>query len=177
MPLENDAQKTFLLELYRSTGGDADSQQSMYAVGEKIGLDKASAKKTAEDLIGLGLMEIRTLSGAVGITGEGINTAIQEGAGPGDEGGLRLGADPLVDDRTRQALEALIETLRKKIARRHETFADIEEMVIDIKTMEVHLLSARAKTAVIREVLRALQTSFAGAGDRETAGMIERIIR
>jgi DNA-binding MarR family transcriptional regulator len=177
MPLDNEAQKAFLLELYRDSNADPGAQRSMYVLGEKIGLDKAAAKRTAEDLIGMGLVEIRTLSGGVGITEEGITAARQAGAGPEDENSLTLGDGTWIDDRNRQSLASLIKTLQQAVAKAGASYSGLEEMVIDIKTMEVHLLSTRPKTAVIRELLRALQASFSAFGDRSTAGMIERIIR
>jgi hypothetical protein len=177
MTMENDAQKAFLVELYRDSNADTDAQRSMYVLGEKIGMDKAAAKKTAEELIGMGLVEIKTLSGGVGITAEGISAARQAGAGPDDQNGFSLGDDTWIDERNRRPLASLIETLKQAVVKAGTAYAGLEEMVIDIKTMEIQLLSTRPKTAVIRELLRALQASFSGCGDRDTAGMLERIIR
>jgi hypothetical protein len=47
--------------------------------------------------------------------------------------------------------------------------------VIGIKTMEVYLLSARPKTAVVKALLKALQDAFAAAGDTKTAALVGRI--
>jgi len=174
--MDNETQKAFLLELYRRTRADTGAQQSMYAVGATIGLDKPEAKRTAEDLIGMGLVEIRTLSGGVGITEEGITAARPEDAGYTDDYRFSLGNAPIIDDRDRQAVISFTGVLRQRIEKTNRSYADLEEMVIDIKTLEVHLLSSRPKTAVVRELLRSLQSAFEKTGDGETAGRINRVI-
>ncbi|MFZ1985624.1 MAG: hypothetical protein WAU91_14495 [Desulfatitalea sp.] len=179
MTIDNEVQKAFLLELYRSANGDAGTQRSMHVVGAAIGLDKEKAGKTAEDLIGKGWVEIRTLSGGIGITAEGIEMAQQEGAAPAGTAGdpiAKLGNGPLIGEKERSAVEKMLAETKQSIAKLNTAYAQLEEMVIDVKTIEVHLLSSRPKTAVIREALRALQPALAKAGAKETAGRIGRMI-
>ncbi|MBI5550237.1 MAG: hypothetical protein HY911_01930 [Desulfobacterales bacterium] len=178
MTFENETQKAFLLELYRSADGAAGVQRSMHAVGAAIGLDKEHAGKTAEDLIGKGWVEIKTLSGGIGLTAEGIETAQQEGAGGGSGGGPlpKLGKGPLLAEPERAAVEKMLSEIRQSIPALKAEYAQLEEMVLDLKTAEVHLLSPRAKTAVIREVLRGLQAALAKAGAKDTADRIGRMI-
>ena len=110
MTFENETQKAFLLELYRSADGAAGVQRSMHTVGAAIGLDKERASKTAEDLIGKGWVEIKTLSGGIGLTAEGIETAQQEGAGGGSDGGplSKLGQALLLAESERAAVEKML---------------------------------------------------------------------
>lgn len=178
MTFENETQKAFLLELYRSADGAAGVQRSMHAVGAAIGLDKEHAGKTAEDLIGKGWVEIKTLSGGIGLTAEGIETAQQEGAGGGSGAGplSKLGQALLLAESERAAVEKMLAEIRQSISGLKTEYAQLEEMVLDVKTAEVHLLSPRAKTAVIREVLRALQPALARAGAKEAADRIGRMI-
>lgn len=178
MTFENETQKTFLLELYRSADGAAGVQRSMHTVGAAIGLDKERAGKTAEDLIGKGWIEIKTLSGGIGLTAEGIETAQQEGAGGGSGGGSpsKLGQALWLAESERAAVEKMLAEIRQSISGLKTEYAQLEEMVLDVKTAEVHLLSPRAKTAVIREVLRALQPLLAKAGVKQTAERIGRMI-
>ena len=70
----------FLVELYHRTQGDASVKVSMYDIGESLGLDRTLSLRTAEELIGTGLVEIKTLSGIIGITTDGVTEAQQLGA-------------------------------------------------------------------------------------------------
>jgi hypothetical protein len=70
----------FLVELYHRTQGDASVKVSMFDIGESLGLDRKLSLRTAEELIGTGLAEIKTLSGIIGITTEGVTEARQLGA-------------------------------------------------------------------------------------------------
>jgi len=70
----------FLVELYHRTQGDASVKVSMFDIGESLGLDRKLTLRTAEELIGTGLVEIKTLSGVIGITADGVTEAQQLGA-------------------------------------------------------------------------------------------------
>ena len=61
----------FLTALHQKAGGDTGFVVSMYEIGEAIGMDRDLAQKTAESLMGEGLVEIKTLSGGIGITESG----------------------------------------------------------------------------------------------------------
>jgi len=174
---DEEARKAFLLELYRSTNAKEGAQISMYTVGAGVGLDRPAAKKTAEDLIGMGLVEIRTLSGAVGITSEGLAAARMDGAAPAGENGFHLSDGPGLDDRDRQGLATLLDRLRQEVAKASRTYAQLEELVIAIKTMEVHLLSPRPDRGVVKALLNALKSAFSAMGDAKTADHIDQIIR
>lgn len=49
-------------------------------------------------------------------------------------------------------------------------------MVIDIKTIEIQLLSPNPKTAVIREILRPLSQSIEGEENQGLKGKLETLI-
>jgi hypothetical protein len=70
----------FLVELYHRTQGDASVRVSMFDIGESLGLDRKLSLRTAEELIGTGLAEIKTLSGIIGITTDGVTEAQQLGS-------------------------------------------------------------------------------------------------
>ena len=175
-----DPSNAYLLALYSVTGGDTAVKTSMHEVGATIGLDKAESGKMAENLIGMGWVEVKTLSGGIGITAEGVEAAQNAGAGPPSGSGSAqvagLGAGPLLDAGDRRTVETLLTQVKQGLAKLSADYAVLEEMVIDIKTAEVQLLSPRAKTAVVREVLRALQAGLAKSGDRNTAERIGQVI-
>ncbi len=60
--------------------GDGSVKVSMFDIGESLGLDRKLSLRTAEELIGTGLAEIKTLSGGIGITADGVTEAQQLGA-------------------------------------------------------------------------------------------------
>jgi hypothetical protein len=70
----------FIVELYHRTQGDGSVKVSMFDIGESLGLDRKLTLRTAEELIGTGLVEIKTLSGVIGITADGVIEAQQLGA-------------------------------------------------------------------------------------------------
>jgi hypothetical protein len=76
----------FLVELYLQTQGDPSIKVSMYDIGETIGLDRTVSSRTAEELIGTGLAEIKTLNGGIGITADGADEAEELGASISREG-------------------------------------------------------------------------------------------
>ncbi len=62
----------FLIQLFEQTKGDSTVQVSMYDIGDQLGLDRDIASTVAQELIGSMLVEIRTLSGGIGISADGI---------------------------------------------------------------------------------------------------------
>ena len=107
----NSQQKSYLEELYRMTGGDPTVQASMHDVGAVIGLDRGAAGKLAEELIAQGHVEIRTLSGGIGITQLGIESA-NTGAETTGSAGWRLGGTTILDEKDRTAVEAALDAIR-----------------------------------------------------------------
>ena len=70
----------FIVELYHRTQGDGSVKVSMFDIGEFLGIDRELSLRTAEELIGTGLVEIKTLSGGIGITADGVAEAQKLGA-------------------------------------------------------------------------------------------------
>ena len=96
MDNDNLEAKRYLTELCTKTQGDIGAQVSMYNVGAAIGLEKTEAGMVAEALIVEGLAELRSLSGGIGITAQGV--AMIQGAGGGPvckSGGFQLGSGAL----------------------------------------------------------------------------------
>jgi hypothetical protein len=148
--------KKYLGELLQRTQGRTDAQVSMFDIGAVMGLEKDAARRTAEDLIAEGLVEIKTLSGAIGITPQGIEMA-QKSSGVDSGADLALGDTPVLDDQGRKALDNVLTAIKDHLARTPTPFDRLEEMVVDIKTIEVQLLSPRPKTAIIRTILHSMR--------------------
>jgi len=91
----------FMIELFNRTNGDLTVQVSMYDIGAAIGLKRSDALKTTEELFGLRLAVIKTLSGGIGITDDGVSEAHRLGCGAGDAVGSRpvsLGSGPYLNE-------------------------------------------------------------------------------
>lgn len=176
MLIKQDMEVSFLIELYQSTEGDPSVQKSMFEAGAAIGLAKEEAGKVAEEIIGRGWAEVKTLSGGIGITAEGIEAARQHGATPATTAGAKIGNAPIIDEQDRQIVVQLLDETKSAISATKTDFDQIEEMVIDIKTIEVQLLSPHPKTAVIKAVLGGMESTLTKAGIREIAQRIEQMI-
>ncbi len=148
----------FLVELFKRTKGDTDATTSMYDIGEALGLDRQAASKVAEDLIGMQLIEIRTLSGGVGITEAGVEEAVKHGAEPASPKGghIVLGEGPVINDAERQGVEQVVAEIKIAAGGLNLDFDALSELAADIKTIDVQMTSPRPKTAVFRECCRSL---------------------
>ncbi|MBW2193941.1 MAG: hypothetical protein JRF27_09180 [Deltaproteobacteria bacterium] len=116
-----DAEETlnqFVVEFYLQTQGDPSNIVSWYDIGETLGLDREGSSQAAEELIGTGLAEIKTLNGGIGITDDGIAEAEQLGAALGAVGG----AGPILGD---APIDAQLSSPNPKTAVIRECFLSI----------------------------------------------------
>ncbi len=161
MELDIPEVKNYLLELYGLTEGDTGRQASMYEVGERTGLEKAAAGSMAENLIVQGWVELVTLSGGISITTQGIEQLQLSGIVAGDAGSdLQLGPGPFVDKSGRENIEKIVAEVKDGILSTKPSFPQLEEIIFDIKTIEVHLLSPKPKVEVVRQLFRSLHESL-----------------
>ncbi len=175
MDFESPEAKEYLQQLFQITAGKLEAQVSMFEVGEAIGLDKDAAGKVAEILIGDGLVEVKTLSGDIGISAQGIDAVEADGGSPAAaQSDLSLNSGPIVDEDGSQALQTMLSQLKEHIAGSRAGYAQLEAMVIDLKTIEVQLLSPQPKTAIVREVLKSLQVALENAGATDIAERLRR---
>lgn len=168
--------RQFLAELIRCTQGDPQAKISMYEVGALFGLGKTDAGKLAEEVIAEGWAEIKTLSGDIGLTPEGI--AASGGNVPDGEGsqGLSMGNGPVLQNDGRTAVERILEQIKERLNGLSVPYDTLEEMVMDLKTARVQLLSPKPKTAIIKEVLRSLGDAMENIGADNTAAQIQAMI-
>jgi len=170
--------KNFLRQLFTLCGGDTAVAISMYQVGESLGLDKTAAASTAEDLIIDGYAELKTLAGGITITASGLEAL---GKSDGATGGEKqpdvhvLGTGEILEDDDRRAVEQILAEVRQAAAEIQQ-YEQIEALVIDIKTIEVQLLSSRPKTAVVRALLKAVGGQADQFSDRRLGGIIDTMV-
>ena len=170
--------KSFLSAVHAQTEAVGASQASMYTVGESLGMARPEAQRAAEDLIGLGLVEVRTLSGGIGLSVEGLAACLQmTGAGTGaDDERAGLGSGPIVSDADRSVLEVLLGQLKFMAGDKSWAFDALTDLMADLKTIDAQLLSSRPKTAIVNECLRSVQGLLDAAGHKEVAGDVGRLL-
>lgn len=176
MELSTPEEKAFLFELHTRTGGDIDAQASMYEIGEALGLERDEAGRMAESLLIQEYAELKTLSGGMGITDKGLTVLdMKPQAGPGEEP-LSLGKGRVLEARGRKVLERIIEEVKGKISGSGASYDILEEMIVDVKTIEAQLFSPCPKTAVFREVLKSLLENIRELGDKDLAFRLTAMI-
>lgn len=176
MDFESPEVKTYLFELYTMTNGDTQAEVSMYEVGDALGLEKTDAGTMAEDLFIQGLAELKTLSGGIGITRLGMEALdVEIAPEPGSEL-LQLGKEAILDDTGRESVKKILQDIKSGLVTASTAYSRVEETVMDIKTIEVQMLSPNPKTEIIREVLRSIHQGLTNGEAEETAAKLKTLI-
>jgi hypothetical protein len=163
----DESGQQFLIQLFEQTGGDSSAQASMYDVGEGLGLDRDTSLRVAETLMGLELVEIRTLSGGIGISTEGANEVKRLAGGmfAADGPPGKLTDQPVMDSASSQGVEQAAGELKSQAGNLGLDFDGLSELMADLKTIDAQLGSSRPKTTIIRECLRSIKEVLEGAGN------------
>jgi hypothetical protein len=154
----DDLSQQFLIQLFEQTKGDVAIQVSMYDIGEFLGMDRETASTVAQELMGLQLAEIRTLSGGIGISADG-SARVKDLVGPlasGNSAFTKLDDEPVLDAGGQQAVGQVVSELKNQTGSLGLDFDTLSELMADLKTMQAQLDSSRPKTAIIRECLRSV---------------------
>ncbi|WP_163338449.1 hypothetical protein [Desulfopila sp. IMCC35008] len=164
MDITDAESRSFMLELYSMTEGNTDTQVSMHDVGESLGLDRDNSSAIAEDLIIDEFIELKTLSGGIGITPKGLEALQLAGVAGGGNGLGRLNDAPFLNDGGLKTLHLLLTKVKEALSSPGISYDLLEEIILDIKTVEVQTLSARPSTNVIRAILKSLAARLQVAG-------------
>ncbi|WP_136799065.1 hypothetical protein [Desulfosediminicola ganghwensis] len=157
MTIDTPEKDSFLQELHRTSGGEARTHVSMYKLGESLGLTRSEASALSEDLIIDGYVELQNLSGAISITQEGL-AAIGITAEVSPPQNLpQLSGEKIITDNDSQLLNRAIDKVRKCTFNTDTDLAQLEELLIDLKTLEIQLLSSRPKTTVVHAILTSIK--------------------
>lgn len=130
-------------------------------------MDRQASLRTAEDLLGTGLAEIKTLSGGIGITDDGVARAQQLGIAVADDGIslTALGDAPILDEAGRQLVEQIATGLKSQMGEKGLDFDSLAELMADLKSVDAQLSSPKPKTTVIRECFQSIKGVLQKAGD------------
>jgi len=168
----------FLIQLFEQTKGDSTLQVSMYDIGDQLGLDRDIASAVAQELIGSMLVEIRTLSGGIGISAEGSQMA-QKLIGPPESSSdefAEFDDAPLLNTSGRQAVEQIASELKDQTGALGLDFDTLTELMADLKTIDAQLGSSRPKTAIIRACLHSVLAVLTNSGDNKNSERIRTLI-
>ena len=172
------SRQQFLIQLFEQTKGDPTVQVSMYDIGDRLGLDRDIASTVAQELIGSMLVEIRTLSGGIGISADGLQMAqklIGPAASSGDES-TKLDDAPVLNSSRRQAVEQIASELKNQAGSLGLDFDTLTELLADLKTIDAQLGSSRPKTAIIRESLRSILAVCKNSRDNKISDRIRTLV-
>jgi len=177
MSIENMQAKNFLSQLYQMSGGEISAEVSMYVIGDALGLDKSESGSMAEDLIIDGFAELKTLAGGISITAQGLQALDIAPADNGQAAGsVTLGDKTIVGADVIQAVETLLLEIKSAVSSPDMAYEALEEIVIDIKTLETQLLSPRPKSRIVREILSSLSTLLAAQqGSEKLVESVQRM--
>ena len=170
--LDTAAQALFE-ELNRITEGNPAAQASMYTMGENVGLDREESARAAEDLIAIGLVEIRTLAGGIGLTEEGASLQAEDDDGGGSR---RLGTASPLNPSQQELVEQTLTRFKAEIGERGLPFETLSEMIADIRSIEAQLASPKAKTEIIRACFNALRDAAGQYGQTEWQRILDRLL-
>lgn len=174
----DESSRQYLIQLFEQTNGDAAAQVSMYDVGEGLGMDRDTSGRVAETLIGLQLVEIRTLSGGIGISSEGATEVkgLMGGATPMGESAGKISDQPIMDAQSCQAVQRTADALKVQTGNLGLDFDGLSELMADLKTIDAQLGSSRPKTAIIRECLRSIKEILEILGNSDSLVKVRALL-
>jgi flagellar basal body rod protein FlgF len=171
----NRSEREFLFQLYQQTNGDQSRQIESATIGISLGLDRSSSRKISEELMGHGFVAVKTLSGGIGITADGLAEAMRLGNGAQTVQPI-LGKSPVIGVDECEKMEKALMDLKKSISQSHLDYDAMAQIVIDMKTMEVQLLSPKPKTGIIKACLRSMNRVLKLTGESECVNIINNLI-
>lgn len=170
--MDQDASRQLLTALFDAVKGNTGAQVSMYTLGEGLNLDRDAALRAAEALMGDNLVEVRSLSGAIGLTPEGAEQARSLGGGASDESRPKMNSGPVLSPEGKAAVETVQSRIRDAMPRSGLSADQLETLVIDLKTLDVQMLSPAPKTGILRECFRSIEDTLKKGSATEMATLV-----
>jgi hypothetical protein len=167
MSIENASRQRFLQALYNKAEGDFDLQISMHDLGMDLGLENSETDTFAQELFIEGLAEMKSLAGGMGITQKGLKALNIVITPKKKDHSFRLTRSPVLDEQGKKAIQELLDRIRAGLENKALSFEKMEEIVIDLKTIEVQMLSPNPKTPIIREVLKFINQNLKGIAHKD----------
>lgn len=178
MNIDSPEVSSFMLRLYELAEGDTKAQVNSAEIGDAVGLDKGAASALAEDLMIEEWVELKTLSGGIGITSKGIEALTKKGfiSAPSSST-YSLSSSLVVTDQDIENLHAALHDIKGVIATLTLEYSALEELVIDIKTIDTQLFSPKPKTAIFKQILRSIAASLETAGEQKISSQLFSMVK
>ncbi len=173
--MESSQEKAFLYQLYTQTQGEVEAQASMYDLGDTLGLDRAGASTLAESLFIQGLAELKTLSGGIGITRAGLTALDITPPSPSGRTDPILSRETLATAGDQEAGRKLCTRLRQALPNLGLDATGLETLVLDLKVLDLHLMSPTPKTAVVREVFRSIAHTLEAGTTTDSQALVNTL--
>jgi hypothetical protein len=167
----------FFRLLFIKTGGNLQKQVSMHEIGNEVGMDKSASKTVAEELMRIGLIDIRTLSGGIGLTEEGLFEAQNRFPDiAGISTLIKLGNHPVVGEKTGTAITEILNHLKPQIGKLGLAYNELTELIADIQTLDAQMRSPRPKSSIVRECFRSIQPLLSPTDESEIQTRIKSFL-
>lgn len=159
---------TFLNELHNQMEGQDIPQISMHTVGNSLGMEKNECSALAEELMISELVELKTLAGDITITPAGLEVLQSKGLITGvSSTSYELSGELVLTTGDQEIIEEITRIIKEEISVGEFDYQSIEQCVIDLKTLEVQLLSSQPKTAIFLAIMSSLNKCFVKMGRDE----------
>ena len=170
--------RDYLQQLYDHTAGDSSVQVSMYEIGEALNLDRDASSEVAQTLIGLDLVVIKTLSGGIGISSEGIAAIEDAGGGAGgmSDTASRLSNERVLNPADVEVIEQIVTFLKKETGGLGLNFDRLAELVADLRTLDAQLASSQPKTEIVRSCFKSIEAVMSAIGNKEASERLRALI-
>lgn len=178
MTEEEQQLETFLLALFNRADGDCEYQVSMYDLGFEMGLDRAESSALAEELMVEEMIELRSLAGGVSLTVKGVDWLQQRGVVQcSTKAGLRLSGESVLTDGDRVAVSKMIDQVKQELSLQPHSYEQMEEVVFELKTLEIQLLSGRPKFLIVKAVLTEIGNALPALQCVDSARLVADLLR
>ena len=175
--VESDqGKKQFLEVIWQATSGETGVQVSMYEIGDTLGLDRTQSSAIAEELIVDGYAELVTLSGGVAITAEGLlfcGKAQQTGETQLHQ---RLSGDTILSGGDVELINSTIAAVRGMGDLHSLEFEMLETLMMDVKTLEVQLLSPSPKFGIVSAIIAAIAETISKTSNQVVSDRLQGLI-
>ncbi len=157
--LQDETAVKMLNAIFRETKGDLNRTAGMWAVGESIGLDRNMTQDVAMNLVGEGLLEIKSLSGGLALTPEGLEFL----------GGVK-GQEESPPD-----LAGFLDLAEGSLGRLGLAGKSLQDLKADLATLQAQLKRSEPLPDVVRAVLASVQRALAKSAAPEAESLAETI--
>jgi hypothetical protein len=169
--------KQFLLQLFKISNADMSAKVSMYEIGESLDMDRGRTDFIITELIASDYVEIKTLSGGIGITSEGIDAAESMTGKHGEQKqDPRIGSDPILNHAAQNACDMMAAGIKSEASDLQLDFDDMAEMMADLKTIDAQLNSPKPKSGIMRECFHSIMSMLEKTGNTKIAARIRKFL-